>query len=155
MTYEFVYYQDKYRGLMTKYEKDLIQKIQLTQLISQNPWIDDFYFQIYTSLRKTPGSSWQQQFLTTRGSGTYVTNSMQNQMLKIIEQRKQRREAKAQALQLQGALGKISSNSYQKPKQAIEIQSSQPKEKDIAAPTQKVQHLILHIPSALEILIRS
>lgn len=36
---------------MTQHDKDFIQRIQLTQLASGDPYADDFYFQVYSSLR--------------------------------------------------------------------------------------------------------
>ncbi|KAJ3092522.1 hypothetical protein HK102_006299 [Quaeritorhiza haematococci] len=38
--------------LMTQYEKELIAKIQISQLVSDDPYADDFYYQIYTSLQQ-------------------------------------------------------------------------------------------------------
>eukprot|EP01134_Creolimax_fragrantissima_P003714 CFRG3714T1 len=39
---------DPYANLMTRSEKDFITRIQLAQIQSNNPHIDDFYFQAYT-----------------------------------------------------------------------------------------------------------
>jgi DNA topoisomerase 2-associated protein PAT1 len=36
---------------MTQHDKDLVQRIQLTQLASGDPYADDFYYQVYSSLR--------------------------------------------------------------------------------------------------------
>lgn len=37
---------DEYAGLMTQREKDWIVKLQLMQLTSDNPYIDDFYYTV-------------------------------------------------------------------------------------------------------------
>ncbi|KNC78149.1 hypothetical protein, variant [Sphaeroforma arctica JP610] len=39
---------DPYANLMTRSEKDFITRVQLAQIQSNNPHIDDFYFQAYT-----------------------------------------------------------------------------------------------------------
>lgn len=38
--------EDEYAGLMTKREKDWIIKIQLLQLNTDNPYLDDYYFTV-------------------------------------------------------------------------------------------------------------
>ena len=38
--------RDPYDGLMTKKEKDWIIKIQLMQLQTENPYLDDFYYTV-------------------------------------------------------------------------------------------------------------
>ena len=42
---------DPYAGLMTRREKEWIMKIQLLQLTSQNPDLDDFYYQVCVTVR--------------------------------------------------------------------------------------------------------
>ena len=37
---------DPYAGLMSRKEKEWVMKIQLLQLTSQNPDLDDFYYQV-------------------------------------------------------------------------------------------------------------
>ena len=37
---------DPYAGLMTRREKELLVKIQLQQLTSDEPELDDYYFQV-------------------------------------------------------------------------------------------------------------
>lgn len=38
--------QDEYAGLMSKREKDWIVKIQLMQLQTDNPYLDDYYYTV-------------------------------------------------------------------------------------------------------------
>lgn len=90
---------------MTQYEKELIAKIQISQLVTDDPYRDDFYYKIFTSLTsqsQEPGSdeaaakkglNWQQSLLMdqTRNStsaGMNVTNRMQQQMQRLIEGRR-------------------------------------------------------------------
>lgn len=42
---------DDYAGLMTQKEKDWIIKIQLLQLQTDNPYIDDYYYTVSNLLR--------------------------------------------------------------------------------------------------------
>ncbi|CAL1528228.1 unnamed protein product [Lymnaea stagnalis] len=44
--------EDEYAGLMTKKEKDWIIKIQLIQLQTDNPYLDDYYYTYYTMKKK-------------------------------------------------------------------------------------------------------
>ncbi|KAJ3036569.1 hypothetical protein HK097_003801 [Rhizophlyctis rosea] len=140
--------EEKYRNLMTQREKELIAKIQIAQLVTDDPYADDFYYQIYSSLlssnkssstsdENAPGSgtntptgvggkagsslNWQQDLLMRQGRGNTinVTNQMQMQMQRLIDQRKIRN--KGTSLVLEGALGKLSLSSVRNPKQAIQV----------------------------------
>ncbi|KAJ3036101.1 hypothetical protein HDV00_003077 [Rhizophlyctis rosea] len=128
--------EEKYKGLMTQREKELIAKIQIAQLVTDDPYSDDFYYQIYSSLisakggdESNPGTppvggkslNWQQDLLMRQGRGNTinVTNQMQMQMQRLIDQRKQR--PKGTSLALEGALGKLSLSSVRNPKQAIQV----------------------------------
>jgi hypothetical protein len=39
-------YADEYSGLMTQREKDWVTKIQLLQLHTDNPYVDDYYYTV-------------------------------------------------------------------------------------------------------------
>ncbi|KAJ3180266.1 hypothetical protein HDU87_002145 [Geranomyces variabilis] len=133
--------EEKYKGTMTQYEKELIAKIQISQLVTDNPYRDDFYYIVYTSLTaaneqaadesgKAPkGLNWQQSLLMdqTRGNGPNVTNRMQQQMQRLIEGRKAK--PKGNSLSLEGALGKISLSSVRNPRQLLQVKGpSSPKD---------------------------
>ncbi|KAI8848958.1 topoisomerase II-associated protein PAT1 [Chytridium lagenaria] len=126
---------------MTHYEKETIAKIQIAQLVTDDPLSDDFYYQIHSSLQrgdlslqsdgsKLTGLTWQQSLLVSstttpasgKGNSVVLSNQMQQQMQKLIEGRKQK--PKGTSLSLEGALGKISLNSVRNPKQLIQIQPS-------------------------------
>ncbi|KAJ3196641.1 hypothetical protein HK101_008218 [Irineochytrium annulatum] len=143
---------ERYKDTMTQYEKEMIAKIQIAQLVTDDPLTDDFYYQIYTSLQRSDSSTnlsaapggtgagaaggkdgtstppksltWQQSLFVQQGKGnaTVVTNQMQQQMQKLIEGRKQK--PKGTSLALEGALGKISLNSVKNPRQLIQIQAN-------------------------------
>lgn len=46
--------QKSYNGLMTFSEKKLITKIQLIQLHTENPYLDDFYFEAFSKRDQDP-----------------------------------------------------------------------------------------------------
>ncbi|KAJ3158920.1 hypothetical protein HDU86_002089 [Geranomyces michiganensis] len=140
--------EEKYKGTMTQYEKELIAKIQISQLVTDNPYRDDFYYIVYTSLTaanekaaeepgkaSAKGLNWQQSLLMdqTRGNGPNVTNRMQQQMQRLIEGRKAK--PKGNSLSLEGALGKISLSSVRNPRQLLQVKGpTSPKDgKDLAA----------------------
>jgi len=85
---------------MSRSEKELIAKIQISQLVTDDPFADDFYYQIHSSLSTEPTQSystnaeinWQQNLLMNAGKGNSmeITNQMQVQMQKLIEGRKQK-----------------------------------------------------------------
>ncbi|XP_012946969.1 protein PAT1 homolog 1, partial [Aplysia californica] len=52
--------EDAYSGLMTKKEKDWIIKIQLIQLQTDNPYLDDYYYTYYTMRKKAADRDRQQ-----------------------------------------------------------------------------------------------
>lgn len=40
---------------MTQHDKDFIHRIQLSQLASDDPYSDDFYYQVYNAIRQRAG----------------------------------------------------------------------------------------------------
>ncbi|TPX39059.1 hypothetical protein SeLEV6574_g07439 [Synchytrium endobioticum] len=133
--------EERYNGLMTQYEKETIAKIQIAQLVTENPYHDDFYYQVFRDLvsakdakeninQKEEVSSkdvviWQQSLLMKQsrvGSNGLMSQEMQSQMKRLIEGRKQR--PKGTSYEREGALGKIAVGSVRTPKQALQVQGS-------------------------------
>jgi DNA topoisomerase 2-associated protein PAT1 len=99
---------------MLKFEKELIAKIQISQLVSDDPFVDDFYFQMWSLNKKKAeedgangtgepgkeqkkgrgkkGQKWQlsagQLVNGGKGSGAVISNQMQQQMKRLIESRR-------------------------------------------------------------------
>ncbi|KAI9363940.1 topoisomerase II-associated protein PAT1-domain-containing protein [Zopfochytrium polystomum] len=124
---------ERYADTMTQYEKEMIARIQFSQLVTDDPYRDDFYYQIYTTLRRPGGENksvgtsitWQQAMISQSeksGKSQQVSNQLQQQMQKLIEGKKQK--AKGSALSLEGALGKISLTSVKNPRQVIQVTHS-------------------------------
>jgi DNA topoisomerase 2-associated protein PAT1 len=91
---------------MKKHEKELIAKIQISQLVTDDPFVDDFYFQMKALAKKKlvdnpekkpkkkgkKSGKWQdsvgQLIDGTKGSGAVISNQMQQQMKRLIESRR-------------------------------------------------------------------
>jgi hypothetical protein len=122
---------EKYRGMMQKHEKELIAKIQISQLVTDTPFIDDYYFQMHTISIKQPekkskrkskkSEKWQNsenQFVG-KSSGQIISNQMQQQMRKLIETKKSK--PREHTLIIEGSLGKIRKFTNKTMKEAIQI----------------------------------
>ncbi|PWN51666.1 hypothetical protein IE53DRAFT_393091 [Violaceomyces palustris] len=127
----------RYNGLMSGSDKDFITRIQISQLVTPDPYADDFYAHIYFALRggpmrpgigPLPGSAPSQQ--TKAGKGRQRLNRQQNAMLRmqqqverIVQNRKERIEKSANGATLEGALGRVSLSSTKNPRQMLQISS--------------------------------
>ncbi|KAI8897765.1 topoisomerase II-associated protein PAT1-domain-containing protein [Globomyces pollinis-pini] len=118
---------ERYRGMMRKFEKELIAKIQIAQLVTEKPLVDDYYFQAFTKPESAPKpkgtlhkSQMAGQLIAGKGQGAIISNQMQQQMKRLIENRKASKTRETN-LALDGALGKIEKNTTRNPKRAIQI----------------------------------
>ncbi|CAG8671568.1 4625_t:CDS:2, partial [Paraglomus occultum] len=130
----------KYNGLMTQGDKDYVNRIQISQLVTDDPYSDDFYFQVYAALRnrQNPNMGTFSPSLRSGGSGYgghggYERGrhrsrgsdngllKMQQQLLRIVQDAK--RKPKLTQLSLEGALGKITINSVRNPRQLLQVSS--------------------------------
>ncbi|KAJ3224193.1 hypothetical protein HK099_000115 [Clydaea vesicula] len=127
--------------IMNQFEKELIAKIQISQLVSQDPYTDDFYYVVYSGLKnpqhhqevgqqKVSSNSfdknlnWQQNMLlNNNGAKVSLENAIKTQMQRLIDGRKQQKP-KGTSLSLEGALGKIALNSTKTPKKQMEVKLS-------------------------------
>jgi len=80
---------------MTRKEKELIARIQISQLITDDPYSDDFYYQMFTEKKNNDkqGESklnWQQTYLMKQGKGGNLSSQMQQQVQHLIDGRKQK-----------------------------------------------------------------
>ena len=132
----------KYNGLMSGSDKDFITRIQISQLITADPYADDFYAHIYFALRggpRRPGmpplppptaaaNSNSNGNQKQGGKGKQKLNKQQNAMLRmqqqverIVQSRKERMEKSASGAALEGALGRVSLSSTKNPRQMLQI----------------------------------
>ncbi|SAM02816.1 hypothetical protein [Absidia glauca] len=140
--------KSQYDNLMTQHDKDLVQRIQLTQLASGDPYADDFYYQVYSSLRmRAAGGGNKPTASTTNESRGGRSGRREDNMVQRMQQQVQRivNDAKRRPKQtqgkyphcvitpplihppfffqvtLEGALGKISSLSTRNPRQILQV----------------------------------
>ncbi|KAJ1023154.1 hypothetical protein NDA16_003307 [Ustilago loliicola] len=136
----------KYNGLMSGSDKDFITRIQISQLITADPYADDFYAHIYFAhiyfaLRggpRRPGmpllpppaasAAANNGASAKAGKGKHKLNKQQNAMLRmqqqverIVQSRKERIEKSASGAALEGALGRVSLSSTKNPRQMLQI----------------------------------
>ncbi|KAI7880086.1 hypothetical protein K492DRAFT_178108 [Lichtheimia hyalospora FSU 10163] len=115
----------RYDGLMTQHEKDFISRIQLTQLASSDPFSDDFYYQVYSSLRQRVGiPTWSaaHEPVGRNVRGRKEESGMQRfhqQLQRVVNNAK--KNPRQTQVSLEGALGKITSLTVRNPRQVLEV----------------------------------
>ncbi|XP_021356471.1 protein PAT1 homolog 1-like isoform X2 [Mizuhopecten yessoensis] len=105
---------DEYAGLMTKKEKDWIIKIQLMQLQTDNPYLDDFYYTTYMLKKKML----ERQKMQQNG----LNNKDDDPKLIIPSLGKLETRAYKPA-QFEGSLGRLTTSSVHNPRQIIDVRS--------------------------------
>ncbi|KAI0954891.1 hypothetical protein AcW1_006649 [Taiwanofungus camphoratus] len=133
----------RYNDLMTQSDKDFITRIQVSQLVTQDPYTDDFYAQVYGAVF---GSRLGMQSAEDRvlkfGSGGGVglglgqkgpgrrqsaMQRMEAQVERIVNNARMREKEKISLNSLQGALGRTSGRSYKAaPRQLLQVDSGNP-----------------------------
>ncbi|KAJ7623338.1 topoisomerase II-associated protein PAT1 [Roridomyces roridus] len=124
-------HMSRYNDLMTQSDKDFITRIQVSQLVTPDPYADDFYAQVYGAiLRSRMGLQTQDERVIKFGTGGGVglgPNAMQRmeqQVERIVSNARRREEEKGlhSLHSLQGALGKTSGRSYKAaPRQLLQV----------------------------------
>lgn len=103
-------FQARYNDLMTQSDKDFITRIQVSQLVTQDPYADDFYAQVYGAILRSRAGQTQDERVLKFGSGLGVglgvaqkastrrpTNAMQRmeqQVERIVSNARRREEEK-------------------------------------------------------------
>ncbi|THH10733.1 hypothetical protein EW145_g1128 [Phellinidium pouzarii] len=135
--------QSRYNDLMTQSDKDFITRIQVSQLVTSDPYTEDFYAQVYGSLlRSRMGVNASEERVLKFGSGEGVglglnqrggnrrPNAMQRmeaQVERIVNNARQREKEKGlhAVHSLQGALGKTAGRSYKAaPRQLLQVDTN-------------------------------
>ncbi|KAF9318231.1 hypothetical protein BG003_011625 [Podila horticola] len=119
----------KHNGLMTQGDKDFINRIQISQLVTDDPYADDFYCQVYTAIRNRhlqqmgiPGGMMEPESNDgnrRRGGNGRTEQRMQQQVQRIVSDAK--RNPKRTNVTVEGALGKIAVNSVLNPRQLLQV----------------------------------
>lgn len=145
----------KYSGIMNPKDKDFVTRFQLSQIVTEDPYNEDFYAQVFKVIhpkainnsldQDTQHNSIAQAYLEQSGhrlGGRYkradvALQRMQQQVQKAVTVAKERPKLTQYARE--GALGKISFGNGKKPRQQLEIISKaaqREKEKQEAAKKQ-------------------
>ncbi|KAI0741955.1 topoisomerase II-associated protein PAT1 [Daedaleopsis nitida] len=134
-------HMSRYNDLMTQSDKDFITRIQVSQLVTQDPYADDFYAQVYGAIiRSRMGIATSEDRVLRFGSGGGVglgmgqkqpgrrQNAMQRmeaQVERIVNNARVREKEKTSLNNLQGALGRTSGRSYKAaPRQLLQVDSN-------------------------------
>ncbi|KAJ2824130.1 DNA topoisomerase 2-associated protein pat1 [Coemansia erecta] len=123
----------KYDGMMSRRDKEFIIRIQISQLLTDDPAADDFYSHMFQLTQAQTQEARQAQSVgaadvqgllgaapRARGQRSNTMARMQQQVQRIVNEA--RRRPKVSHVATAGALGRISVNSARNPKQAIEVQ---------------------------------
>ncbi|XP_061177595.1 protein PAT1 homolog 1-like isoform X1 [Saccostrea echinata] len=106
---------DAYAGLMTQKEKDWIIKIQLIQLQTENPYLDDFYYTTYSLKKKA------EERLKRQQNG--VMDDKDPELNLIIPAMAKLETKPYKPAQFEGSLGRLTTSSVHNPRQIIDVRS--------------------------------
>ncbi|CAH3144700.1 unnamed protein product [Pocillopora meandrina] len=147
---------DPYAGLMTRREKEWLIKIQLLQLTSNEPELDDYYFQTYTRRKAAKERAKQSEGVQHDVEDNRASGAPRNMALPQFE-----REKKSYTpFDFQGTLGKVSSSSVQHPRQMVDLmhlnKASEQEKQGSSAPlkdTKRRSQLLLNIEKSYDYLL--
>ncbi|XP_049987441.1 protein PAT1 homolog 2 isoform X2 [Alexandromys fortis] len=124
---------DTYANLMTRKEKDWVIKVQMVQLQSENPRLDDYYYQgYYQKLEKTQADK---ELLGQRNGA---------ESLKLVTPHIQKAEIYESVVRIEGSLGQVAVSTCFSPRRAIDAVSHGTQEQDTgAASSQRLRVLSL------------
>ncbi|KAJ1674656.1 DNA topoisomerase 2-associated protein pat1, partial [Spiromyces aspiralis] len=125
--------QAKYNNMMTNYDKNYVMRIQMAQLVTEDPFSEDFYNHMYQLIHANEaevggslgGQAQGGRVLYGRMGRGHRSNTqgglsrMQQQVQRMINNAKSR--SKSHHTSLEGALGKVSVTSVRNPKQVIQV----------------------------------
>ncbi|KAG7882045.1 hypothetical protein KL937_000616 [Ogataea polymorpha] len=119
-------------GFMNPRDKDFVTRVQLSQIVTDDPYNEDFYCQVYRVLNSSVGeddmSSIAQKYLDQSGHrlggrekrADVALQRMQQQVSKAVTVAKERGE-RTGVLAKEGALGKVSVGSGKQPRKQLVI----------------------------------
>ncbi|XP_052582371.1 LOW QUALITY PROTEIN: protein PAT1 homolog 2 [Peromyscus californicus insignis] len=124
---------DAYANLMTRKEKDWVIKVQMVQLQSENPRLDDYYYQeFYQKLEKRQAD---RELLGQRNRA---------ESLKLVTPYIQKAEVYESVVRIEGSLGQVAVSTCFSPRRAIDAVSHGTQEQDTgAASSQRLRILSL------------
>uniref|UniRef100_A0A673TER9 PAT1 homolog 2 n=1 Tax=Suricata suricatta TaxID=37032 RepID=A0A673TER9_SURSU len=122
---------DPYVNLMTRKEKDWVVKVQMVQLQSENPRLDDYYYQEY--YQKLEKKQTDEELLGRRSKV---------ESLKLITPYIQKAEVYESVVRIEGSLGQVAVSTCFSPRRAIDAVPHGSQDQEIgAASSQRLQVL--------------
>ncbi|XP_021551424.2 protein PAT1 homolog 2 [Neomonachus schauinslandi] len=122
---------DPYVNLMTRKEKDWVIKVQMVQLQSENPHLDDYYYQEY--YQKLEKKQTDEELLGRRSKV---------ESLKLVTPYIQKAEAYESVVRIEGSLGQVAVSTCFSPRRAIDAVPHGSQEQELgAASSQRLQVL--------------
>lgn len=128
----------KYSGFMNPRDKDFVTRVQLSQIFSEDPYNEDFYYQVYKVINNQGTnhidgmSAIAQNYLEQSGHrlggkhrrADVALQRMQQQVSKAVTVAKERRP-KQGILTKEGALGKVSFGTLNKPRTTLVVDAKE------------------------------
>lgn len=121
----------KFNGLMSQWDKNFIMRIQLQQLVTEDPYNEDFYYQVHSAIQarnnpQQPLNAIAKTYLFQRGqrnNGRFRRDNplqrMQQQVQQAVASAKE--HPKKEQIAPEGALGKISVGSGKRPRKTLNV----------------------------------
>ena len=131
-------------GFMTPKDKDFVTRFQLSQIVTDDPYNEDFYSQVYKVLNSANGennmNSLAQKYLEQSGHrlggrskrADIALQRMQQQVSKAVSVAKERGESTG-ILTKAGALGKVSFGNGKQPRRQLIIHNQESEQDDKAS----------------------
>uniref|UniRef100_F1N6C5 PAT1 homolog 2 n=1 Tax=Bos taurus TaxID=9913 RepID=F1N6C5_BOVIN len=113
---------DSYANLMTQKEKDWVVRVQMVQLQSENPRLDDYYYQEY--YQKLEKKQADEELLGQRS---------RFESLKLVTPYIQKAEAYESVVRIEGSLGQVAVSTCFTPRRAIDAVPHGTQEQETAA----------------------
>ncbi|KAH8925438.1 hypothetical protein BT69DRAFT_1318275, partial [Atractiella rhizophila] len=145
----------KYNNLMTQSDKDFITRIQISQLVSEDPYIDDFYFHVLKGIKlqqaqaaggpagsNSPTKDSHEIGRRGRSQSNAANRRLtrrENAMAKMAQQvqrlvNEAKKKPRGTELSLEGALGKIALRTASQPRQLLQVSGGPSTSKEEKAP---------------------
>ncbi|XP_049637656.1 protein PAT1 homolog 2 [Suncus etruscus] len=125
---------DPYAGLMTQKEKDWVIKMQMTQLQSDNSYMDDYYYQEY--YKKLEKEQVDEELLGQRSPA---------ESHKLVTTHIQKAKADKSMVRREGCLGQVTVSTCFSPRRAIDAVPRRLQEQDTGATSSQKLRVLYHI----------
>ncbi|XP_021049129.1 protein PAT1 homolog 2 isoform X2 [Mus pahari] len=113
---------DAYANLMTRKEKDWVIRVQMVQLQSENPRLDDYYYQKY-----------YQKLERRQADKELLGQKNRAESLKLVTPYIQKSEVYESVVRIEGSLGQVAVSTCFSPRRAIDAVSHGTQEQDTGA----------------------